>query len=245
MEERETNNQHSSQINEIIGAVPSWIVRWGITFFLIIVTAIFCLSTVIKYPEEIELPLKVVYKDPLIPIFPEVNGKIRTIAIKDGQKVYRGQVLATIQDADHPAKMPVLLKAAGSGWIYFTENTRNGQLASTGRQLFYFTGSKPVFICELAVSQDKIGKIKAGQTGSIRLKSYAPEVYGALHGRVEYVSAIAYRNKTFNSFMSIADNFDTGGMKEIDLKYGMTGVAHIVIREESLFKMMFSKLTTF
>lgn len=245
MEEREIDNHHSEQINEIIGVVPPWIIRWGITFFLIVLIAIFFLSTVIEYPQEIKLPVKVIYKDPLIPILSEVNGKIRTIFIKDGQKVHAGQALATIQDDEHPAKMPTILKAEVTGRIYFDENTQTGKLVATTQQIFFFARTKPEFICELEIPQDKIGMIKSGQSGTIKLNSYNSETYGSLHGRIVYISDIAYQGKTFNSLMSISDNFKTLTTRNIDLKYGMIGTANIVVRNESLFKMMFSKVTRF
>ncbi|WP_316741289.1 hypothetical protein [Pedobacter antarcticus] len=53
------NDLHNEDIHEIITAVPSWILRWGITLIFIFIAAFFLLSALIQYPDIIKAELKV------------------------------------------------------------------------------------------------------------------------------------------------------------------------------------------
>lgn len=41
------------QVQEIIGQVPPWLIRWGMTAALAVVAVIFCLSWFVRYPETV------------------------------------------------------------------------------------------------------------------------------------------------------------------------------------------------
>jgi hypothetical protein len=54
----------SEPVQEILGTVPPWIIRWGITLFLIIVILILVGSWFFKYPDFVNAEIEVITQKP-------------------------------------------------------------------------------------------------------------------------------------------------------------------------------------
>ncbi len=93
---------YSEEVQEILGIVPRWIVRWGITvFFLIFITIITC-SYFFKYPVVISTPLVLTTINPPVPLICRSSGRISKLFVTDGQRVHPEKVIALIEnDADY------------------------------------------------------------------------------------------------------------------------------------------------
>ena len=48
--------QRSDEYHEVISKVPSWLVRWGITVFFLILVMMVLGSYLIKYPDLVKVP---------------------------------------------------------------------------------------------------------------------------------------------------------------------------------------------
>ena len=88
----------SDEVQEIISAVPSWMIRWGITLIFALIVMLIGLSWFIKYPDiifgnttltTIEPPVKLVVKN---------AGKITNLLIVDGTTVEKNQVIAEMEN---------------------------------------------------------------------------------------------------------------------------------------------------
>lgn len=91
----------STEVQEILGHPPRWIIRWGITVLFSIVFILLIGSWFFKYPEILVAPITVTTENPPTPIISRTNGKISELFITDKQKVSANQYLAYI---DNPAK---------------------------------------------------------------------------------------------------------------------------------------------
>lgn len=89
--EREVN---SEEVHEIITAVPSWILRWGITLVFGILGSIVLLSSFINYPDIVKTSLKVNCLNAPKPVLARQTGKLTTLLVSEGQAVAAGQSLA-------------------------------------------------------------------------------------------------------------------------------------------------------
>jgi multidrug efflux pump subunit AcrA (membrane-fusion protein) len=89
--EREVN---SEEVHEIITAVPSWILRWGITLVFGILGSIILLSSFINYPDIVKTSLKVNCLNAPKPVLARQTGKLTTLLVSEGQAVAAGQSLA-------------------------------------------------------------------------------------------------------------------------------------------------------
>ncbi len=90
-------SRNSEEINEIITAVPKWILRWGITLVFCILFAIILVSAFIRYPDIIKAPLKVNALNAAKSVIAHQQGKLVKILVNDDQSVASSQALAYIE----------------------------------------------------------------------------------------------------------------------------------------------------
>ena len=88
---------NSEEVQDIITAVPSWILRWGITLVFSILLTIVIASRFISYPDVIKVNLKVNSLNSPKAVFAKENGKLVTLLAKEGDMVRQGQSLAFIE----------------------------------------------------------------------------------------------------------------------------------------------------
>lgn len=103
--EKETQPEiyhHSEEVNEIITAVPSWILRRGITVIFLVLLLILTLSAFIRYPDVVKTTLKINSLNSPKPVIAKQQGKLVKILIQDGQKVIANQPLAFIESIAIP-----------------------------------------------------------------------------------------------------------------------------------------------
>jgi HlyD family secretion protein len=145
---REFSAQHSEEVNEIIAAVPSWILSRGIIIILAVLISLLLLSSLIHYPEIIKTTLKVNSLNAPKEIITHQGGKLIKILIEDNQKVTAGQPLAFLEStAKHNDVLTLLasLKSlysavnnnqSGSKVILRSKNWNLGELQAN-YQIFY------------------------------------------------------------------------------------------------------------
>ena len=90
----------SNNVQEILGHVPVWIVRWGITLITVIILGILTGSWFYQYPDIVRPPVMVTTENPPSPVIAKASGRIVALFVSDTQIVERGQTLAVI---DNPA----------------------------------------------------------------------------------------------------------------------------------------------
>lgn len=93
------NRFHSEEAQEILGKIPSWIIRYGITaiFAIFIVIVVGCYF--IKYPETIIAPIVITTENAPIDVYSRDNGLLETITIENNQSVQAGDILAIIANS--------------------------------------------------------------------------------------------------------------------------------------------------
>lgn len=107
---REEIYQHSEEVNEIITAVPSWILRRGITLIFLVLLLILTLSAFIRYPDVVKTTLRVNSLNSPKSVIAHQQGKLVKILVKDGQQVSIKQPLAFIESIANPLDVMQLLK---------------------------------------------------------------------------------------------------------------------------------------
>lgn len=101
-------NEHSEPVQEIMGTIPSWTIRWGIT----VISAVFALIVIgcciIKYPQTITSTISIISTNPPAELESRYSGIIDTIAVVNGQTVQRGDLIALLRT---PAEYEDILAA--------------------------------------------------------------------------------------------------------------------------------------
>ncbi|MBC6109557.1 HlyD family efflux transporter periplasmic adaptor subunit [Pedobacter fastidiosus] len=105
---------HSEEVHEIITAVPSWILKWGITIVFAIIGGIVLLSAFIEYPDVVTTNLKVNSLNAPKTVLARQKGKLTALLVAEGQMVKTNQPLAYLESTALPAdvlQLNVKLKA--------------------------------------------------------------------------------------------------------------------------------------
>ncbi len=89
----------SEEFQEILGEIPSWILRWGITLAAIIIILIFVGSAFFKYPDIITAKMTLTGEIPAAGIVSKTSGKIQEIYVVDKQNVKKNDYLALIENS--------------------------------------------------------------------------------------------------------------------------------------------------
>lgn len=98
----EKNSQHielrSEQVQDILEAVPNWMIRWGNTLVLTLILMLLCISWFVKYPDIIASQAMVTTQLSPQKSYAQTSGQIDTILVKDNQYVKSKTPLAIIEN---------------------------------------------------------------------------------------------------------------------------------------------------
>lgn len=100
--DRNISNELSEEINDVIFAVPSWLLRRGIIVIFFVLSIIFFSSALIRYPEIIKTTLKVNSLNTPKEVISHQSGKLVKILVNDNQITKAGEPIAFIEStANH------------------------------------------------------------------------------------------------------------------------------------------------
>ena len=80
---------------------PTWIIRWGVTFFFLFLLLIIIASGFIKYPDIVPATAEITTINPPANLIAKINGKIENVFVKEGERVVNQTILAVLES---PAK---------------------------------------------------------------------------------------------------------------------------------------------
>ena len=122
-------NYHSEPVQEIMGTIPSWITRWGVTVIFAVFTLIVIGCCIIRYPQTVDAGISITSSCPPSELTARYDGLIDRVCVIDGQKVQAGELIALLStparyedvismneylsmsdtlDLDRMAQMPIL-----------------------------------------------------------------------------------------------------------------------------------------
>ena len=87
----------SEEVQDILGQIPSWIVRWGTVVILATVLIILVGSMIFRYPDKKRADIKVTTENPPAPMVAREEGRLR-LFVKDSQEVKIYDRLAVIEN---------------------------------------------------------------------------------------------------------------------------------------------------
>jgi multidrug efflux pump subunit AcrA (membrane-fusion protein) len=98
-EEKGASDIHSEEVQEIMGSIPGWIIRWGLLVVFTIFSLIIIGSWFFSYPEVVTAPLIITtYNTPAV-LEAKTGGRIDRLLVTNEQVVKEGQVVAVIKSA--------------------------------------------------------------------------------------------------------------------------------------------------
>jgi HlyD family secretion protein len=131
----------SEEVQEIMGFIPHWIIRWGITLFFLVIGVFVMGSFFFKYPDVIQSTIVVTTETPPAAIVARTTGKIQRLFVQDNQKVNADEAIALLETAanyQHVLELKEKLETLkeffphydATGSIQFDRNYSMGELQS-------------------------------------------------------------------------------------------------------------------
>lgn len=87
-------------MQEIIGRMPPWIIRWGMTILGTVIISAFAAASFIRSPDTITCEISITNAYAPVTISSEENTCIKALWIKDGDRVSKGEVLALLGNTE-------------------------------------------------------------------------------------------------------------------------------------------------
>lgn len=88
----------SEEVQEIMGQIPSWILRWGITVIGMVLFGLFLGSYFFKYPDILIAPVVITSSSTPVELNAYATGKLENLFVHDKQNVQAGEYLAIIEN---------------------------------------------------------------------------------------------------------------------------------------------------
>ncbi|MGN6640291.1 MAG: HlyD family secretion protein [Mucilaginibacter sp.] len=108
-DEEDIAEVHSDEMQDIITAVPSWLLRFGISLFFTLLLLIVTLSSLIHYPDTVDATLTINLTNSPKPIVAKTSGKLVRLLVKNQQTVKKGDPLAFIESTANHTEVLALL----------------------------------------------------------------------------------------------------------------------------------------
>ena len=106
MSEENKIELRSEEFQEVLGSIPHWILRWGITVLAFVVILLLIGSAIIKYPDVIPARIVLTGSVPPATVAARASGKLKELFVTDNQEVKTGAYLAVI---NNPARTEDIL----------------------------------------------------------------------------------------------------------------------------------------
>ncbi len=91
-------NLRSEQVQEILTAIPNWMIRWGNTLVFFLLILLLAISWWVKYPDVITAEAILTTTIPPQKVYAKSSGKIDSILVSNGQAVTTNTPLAILEN---------------------------------------------------------------------------------------------------------------------------------------------------
>lgn len=96
--EAENIELRSEELQEVLGKVPPWILRWGLTLLAAILALLLTGSAIFKYPDVVATRMVLTGTTPPAEVVAQMSGRIDSLYVKDNQSVEKGCILAVLHN---------------------------------------------------------------------------------------------------------------------------------------------------
>ncbi|MCW3083147.1 MAG: HlyD family efflux transporter periplasmic adaptor subunit [Bacteroidetes bacterium] len=136
----------TEEVNELLTAVPKWIVRRGISLIFLVMVLALAASVFIRYPDTLSAKMVITTNNPPATLVAKSTGKIVLLNVKNGQAVKKEDVLMVIESAADYHDVLQLKKMLDSLQLNLRSKKAPGDLPYTSFQLGDITYSYIAFL---------------------------------------------------------------------------------------------------
>lgn len=229
--------ERSDEMQEIIGYIPHWVIRWGVSVILISLTIILMTSVMVRYPDTLtakalinarEQPQRITW----FTTDPEVTYESK---VKDAQNVKIGDTL--VIENDHKTNKITALISKASGKTYLLKGIENNPKA----WMLLVVPKVVNFEVQLRLPIYGAGKVKKGQKVLVKLDAYPHEEFGFLEGEISEMVPVAIDNY-YRANVKLTNGLQTNTGKILPIQPLLQGSAEIMLDEKRLSSRIFGTL---
>ncbi len=147
MDEKKQIEIRSNEVQEILGGVPSRLIRYGVAAIFVVFILILIGSWLFRYPDIIRSKIVVTTERPPAIIIARATGKIEKLLVEDNQQVKAGTIIAQIEN---PASYENILKLknglAGISSFFIDYDINNMVVFDKGLRMGAIQGVYSTFI---------------------------------------------------------------------------------------------------
>lgn len=229
----------SEAVQEILGRVPHWMIRWGNTLIFTLVGGVFVMSYFIKYPSSITATVLVTTANPTQNMYAPTTGNLSDVMVKDGQIVEKNELLATLSKNETEES----IRASSSGQVHFVDFWKTGFTVKKGDLMFRIVPTEyGSFIGRLKIPQQLRMKIDEGDKVRIRISKNQLMEYEILEGAVQHITSVANEKDAVQVEIAIGHELISTTGKKVDYQLGISGTADIITEDLRLIERFFYRL---
>ncbi|WAC41395.1 HlyD family secretion protein [Pedobacter sp. SL55] len=136
-----------------------------------------------------------------------------------------------------------VISATIAGKVSYVGILQENQNVTTNQELFMVNPGNANFFGEVQIPQYNMGKVGMGQRVLVKLRSYPFEEYGAIEGKIAYLTDAALKDSVFFAKIDFKGLTQKDGNNTIVLKQGMMADAEIITKESSLLQRFLRNVT--
>jgi hypothetical protein len=229
--------ERSDEMQEIIGYVPHWVIRWGVSIIFITLTIILMTSMMIQYPDTLtaqalinarEQPQKITWYT----TDPEITYESK---VRDSQMVTIGDTLV-IED-NQKLGIQTALTARVTGRTYLLKGVENKPKA----WMLLVVPKVSNFEVQLKLPINGAGKVKKGQRVLLRLDAYPHDEFGFLEGEIIGIVPVSIDNY-YRANVKLTNGLVTNVGKTLPIQPLLQGSAEIMLDDKRLSHRIFGTL---
>lgn len=238
------DNEHpvemrSAEMEELIGTIPPWIIRWGITVLFVVAIIGLSVSTFISFPDTI--PVKVLIEAANQPGHVTVTrtdaSQVFRFLVKSGETVKPGDTLLVRYDKNTGKSYPVLTPMAGV--IYVSDGVNAANILD--KEIWVVPQSSAVKV-KINYGNKGAGNIRVGQTVQIELADFPSNEYGFLQGRITSILPILIDGLHQAYVQLPGKKMITSDGRVIPIRPVMEGTGEVSLDSRSIFQRIFGSV---
>ena len=229
----------SNEMDEIIGKIPPWIIRWGITVLFLVAIIALVISSYVRFPDSIQGSVVIQAKEQpgKVTVRRESANQAYRFLVKDKDRVQPGDTLLIRIDKIAHQETPITTPMAGT--IYrVSGNSQENALEET----IWVVPDATTVDVKIKYHNKGAGNVKAGQEVRIALQDYPDHEYGFLEGRIESILPIQTENSHQAHVLLNNKTLRTSTGKELPILPSMQGDGEILLNSRSIFQRIFNSL---
>jgi hypothetical protein len=231
----------SNEMEEVVGNVPSWIIRWGITVLFAVGLTGLIISTVIHYPDTLHAKVLMQAVDQpgkvTIRKTDENANMVFTYLVKNGDQVVAGDTLLARYDPKTGQNYYTITPMAGKIYI-----SRGIDEKNTLDRLIWVVPKSSKAEIKIKYGNKGAGNVKVGQLVKIVLSDFPSNEYGFIEGRITSILPVQVDGEHQAYVELPRQKIVTSENKEIPILPVMEGDGEIFLSDRSIFQRIFGSV---